>query len=218
MHATNFRTPLNQVDGSCTGAASVDAISTQPFDGVAHHNIPDSLAAYQGGTCIDNGCSVPCTCASCKAAYCPATHANDVGSYGSSVAQWLVDVGWLASYTTADTVPQLMACLETSTATIGVDWRATMWTPGANGRIQVSLASKFEGGHDLEGIALDMDPPDTHAPDVIVYNSWGPWGWCFGSQVTPSTPIDGTGCGYARIALSDLPKLNFDADCLRVSK
>lgn len=218
LHATNFKAPLNQVDGSCTGAALVDAISTEPFEGSAHHNIPDELAAYQGATCIDNGCSIPCTCGSCKHAYCPTTHANDTGSYGSSAAQWAVDVGWLPSYTTADTVPQLLACLVKSTATIGVDWRDSMWDPDAHGRIQVSLASPIKGGHDLEGLGLDMDPPDTHQPDVIVYNSWGRWGFCFKSQMTPATPTDGTGCGYARIAVSDLPKLNFDADCLQVSK
>jgi hypothetical protein len=129
----------------------------------------------------------------------------------------MLNVGWLPGYTTADTVSQLLACIANpkTIPTIGIDWRDSMWTPSAKtGRISVSLASARKGGHDLLGIGVDMDPPDTHAPDIIVYNSWGLWGWCFKSQVTPATPIDGTGCGYARIAISDLPKLNFDADCL----
>jgi hypothetical protein len=205
----NSRTPLNQIDGSCTGHMGVGLISTAPWLGVEHFNETDALAAYQGGTCVDNGCAFPCTCASCPKAYCPATHANDVGSIGSSVLQWMVNKGWLKGYTTADTVSQLIACLADRPAGIGIDWYNSMWdTNRSTGEIQVSLASGFVGGHEPYAVSYDAIKSR-----VWIYNSWGKWGWCFPDQESASTPSDGTGCGYGWIAVSNLPKLKFDGDC-----
>jgi hypothetical protein len=205
----NSRTPLNQVDGSCTGHMGVTLISTSPFLGVTHFNETDALAAYQGGTCIDNGCALPCTCSSCPLAYCPATHANDVGSIGSSVLQWMIHQGWLHGYTTADTTSQLTACLADRAAGIGVDWYNSMWeTSSSTGEIQVSLASGLAGAHEPSAVSFDAVKSR-----VWIFNSWGNWGWCFPEQQTSSTPSDGTGCGYGWIALSNLPKLKFDGDC-----
>jgi hypothetical protein len=205
----NSRKPLNQVDGSCTGHMGVGLISTAPWIGVVHFNESDALAAYQGGTCLDNGCAFPCTCASCPKAYCPETHANDVGSNGSSVLQWMVNKGWLKGYTTADTTSQLIACLADRPAGIGVDWYNSMWdTNTSTGEIQVSLASGFVGGHEPYAVSYDAIKSR-----VWIYNSWGKWGWCFPDQETESTSSDGTGCGYGWISVSNLPKLKFDGDC-----
>ena len=205
----NSRTPANQVDGSCTGHMGVALISTYPYLGTTHFNEPDALAAYQGGTCIDNGCAIPCTCASCPRAYCPATHAHDVGSLGSSVLQWMIQQGWLKGYTTADTTSQLIACLDHSGAGIGIDYYNSMWdTNSKTGELQVDLASGMVGGH--EPLAVSYDALNAR---VWIWNSWGNWGWCFPEQETVDTPSNGTGCGYAWIAVSNLPKLKFDGDC-----
>ena len=202
-HLANCSTLDQGETGSCTGNAHVMAISTQPFVGSAHCNETDARTAYAGGTCIDNGCQVPCTCASCKAAFCPATNANDTGSQTGSVAQWLVDVGWLGSFTTADTIATLESCLARGPAVIGIDFYNSMMTPTANGQLQVATASGLAGGHDMNAAILDLTHAVAPVDAVWVHNSWGDsWGWCLGSE-----------CGYAWIAVTDLPKLHFDGDC-----
>lgn len=196
-------TPLNQIDGSCTGNASCKGIP-------GHDNENDALITYQGGTCIDNNCTV-CTCKDCPQAYCPDTHANDTGSQGASVSQFLVNKGWINSYTTADTIPQLLTCIaQGKKAVIGIDWRTSMWNTNSKGKLVVDLTTKFEGGHELFTMEFIAE-----TNEIVVENSWGPWGWCFKKYMNASTPIDGTGCGFARIAVADLPKLNYDADCLQ---
>jgi len=202
-------TPLDQIDGSCTGAASVGMISAPPFASSVHFNIPDSLLAYQGGTCEDNNCAI-CDCNHCPGAYCPATHANDVGSNGSSVARWMVENKWLSGYLTADTTDSLMAGLSSNkTCIIGVDWLDSMWTPDAvTGEIRVDVNTALQGGHEMHAVFNDIQ----HGR-VWMRNSWGAWGWCFKKLMTPKSPIDGTGCGYGWISVKNLTMLRFDGDC-----
>jgi hypothetical protein len=176
-------------------------ISTQPFQGSTHCNETDARLAYQGGTCIDNGCTLPCTSKTCPAAFNPATGANDNGSQTASVATWMTTEGWAGAYTTADTTAQLEACLANGPADIGVDFWSGMQTPSATGQLKVT--GYVEGGHDMNAAILDLTHKIAPVDAVWIHNSWGnTWGWCIGSV-----------CGYAWIALSDLPKLNFDADC-----
>lgn len=214
-------TPLDQIDGSCTGAASVGMISTPPFTTSTHFNISDSLLAYQGGTCEDNNCTCgvlcanasnpsTCSCNNCPIAYCPSTHANDVGSNGNSVAKWMVTVGWLSDYLAADTTDSLMAGLSANkTCIIGVDWLDSMWTPDATtGEIHVDPNTAMQGGHEMHAVFSDLQ----HGR-VWVRNSWGAWGWCFKKLMTPKSPIDGTGCGYGWISVKNLMILRFDGDC-----
>ncbi len=208
-HFPNSTTPLNQLNyGACTGCASDGVISSAPFVGFPHFNLTTALQIYQGGTCKDNGCSFPCTCASCPKAFCPSTGANDNGSQGSSVFDYLVYMGWLHGYVTADTTTDLLAGLAHSTCEIGIDYYYSMMTPSANGRLVVTVSSGIAGGHELNTIGYRSD-----FKGIVIRNSWGPWGQCYPSQETSNTPNDGTGCGYAWIALTDLPTLNFDADC-----
>ena len=202
-HLANCATLDQGETGSCTGNAHVMAISTQPFPGATHCNETDARAAYQGGTCIDNSCQVPCTCTSCTKAFCPTTSANDTGSQTGSVVQWMVDVGWLGSFTTADTTATLESCLVRGPAVIGIDFYNSMFTPTANGQLQVTTSSGLAGGHDMNVAILDITHRIAPVDAVWVHNSWGDtWGWCIDNE-----------CGYAWIAVSDLTKLHFDGDC-----
>ena len=209
QHNPNDPKPLNQDDpiptGSCTGNGSVSAISTQQFQGAQHHNQTDARLAYQGGTCEDNNCTVPCTCDSCPAAFCPATNANDTGSTGSSVMAWMAAVKWIKGYTTADTIEDLQACLaKGSNPVIGIDWSSGFDNPSPTGLL--TWTGNVRGGH--EPYLLEWD-----GTYFIGINSWGLWGACRKSQMTPSTPIDGTGCGYFKISPTTLLKAKFDGDC-----
>lgn len=209
LHNTNNPVPLNQDEpqptGSCTGNASVGAISTEQFKGIQYHNQADARHAYQGGTCEDNNCTVPCTCDSCPAAFCPATNANDTGSTGSSVMAWMADVKWIKGYTTADTIQDLQVCLSNgSNPIIGIDWWSGFDSPATTGLL--TLNGYIRGGHELELLGWD-------GTNFIGINSWGLWGACRKSQMTPNTPIDGTGCGYFKISPNTLQKAKFDGDC-----
>lgn len=191
-------TPLDQIDGSCTGHALVGMISTPPYKSTIHFNENDALLAYQNGTCVDNGCSIPCTCFSCPQAYCPNTHANDTGSLGSSVSEFAVKVGWMRGYLAADTTTDLHAGLGKSACMGGFDWYWSMMATTNTGEIKLVITSGKAGGHQLEIVGHDAILKRTW-----VRNSWGPkWGWC-----------NAIGCGYGWIADTNLPKLNFDADC-----
>jgi hypothetical protein len=202
--------PLNQGQrGSCTGNASDGALCSLGDSTDYNENEADTI--YENGTCIDNGCTVPCTCTSCTVGYCPTTDANDNGSDGSGVSQYLLDIGKIKSYTTADTTSQLLACLSNpdSAAVIGVDWYNSQFNTNSDGRIIVNTSSGLAGGHELFVTGYDAQ-----RGGVWVHNSWGLWGQCYKAQENANTPNDGTGCGYGWIALIDLVKLNFDGDCL----
>lgn len=202
-------TPLDQIDGSCTGAASVGMISSPPFITSNHFNIPDSLLAYQGGTCEDNDCAV-CDCDQCPAAYCPSTHANDFGSNGGSVLKWMVDRKWLTGSLAADTTDALLTGLAANkTCVIGVDWRDSMWeVDPKTGEIRVDMNSPLVGGHEMHATFSDVP-----RGRVWVRNSWGAWGMCFKQQMTAKSATDGTGCGYGWISVKNLSLLRFDGDC-----
>ena len=202
-------TPLNQENyGACTGNSGIEMISCAPFNSLDFYSETYALEAYQGGTCIDNKCSIPCTATTCSKAFNPATGANDTGSSGTSVASWLQQMGLLKGYTTADTTSTLLAGLTRTNCIIGVDFYNSMFTPAADGRLKIVASSGLAGGHEM--VAVRYDPA---LDGVWVRTSWGPVWWCLDSQVTANTPIDGTGCGYAWIAVADLPTLHFDGDC-----
>jgi hypothetical protein len=203
------RTPLNQgAFGACGGFTGISMIASAPFNDLSFYSFTYGLEAYQGGTCIDNKCAIPCTSKTCAKAFNPQTGANDVGTYGSSVAQWLVNMDLLGGYTTADTTDALLAGLTRSTCMIGVDFWNSMFTPTKAGQLQMVTSSGFAGGHEMLAVWYDSVLKRVH-----VRTTWGPVWWCLASQVTSQTPTDGTGCGYAWIALTDLPKLHFDGDC-----
>ena len=209
LHNTNDTVPLNQDEpqaaGSCTGNASVGAISTQQFQSIQRHNQNDARLAYQGGTCEDNNCTVPCTCDSCPAAFCPTTNANDTGSTGSSVMAWMASVKWIKGYTTADTIQDLQACLGNgSNPVIGIDWVSGFGSPSSTGLL--TFSGYVRGGHELELLGWD-------GADFVGINSWGLWGACRASQITSDTPINGAGCGYFKISPTTLLKAKFDGDC-----
>ncbi len=212
-HVTNNHTPLDQdkpiATGSCTGNAGVGSISTQLFQGTTHYNQNDARLAYQGGTCEDNNCTIPCTCASCPAAFCPETNANDTGSIGSSVMAWMTTVGWIKGYTTADTITDLQVCLaKGSNPNVGIDWWSGMDNPGKGG--EIFATGYIRGGHELRLVRWD-------GIYFTGINSWGLWGYCLQSQITVNTSNDGTGCGFFKITPATLQKANFDGDCPKLN-
>jgi len=204
------RRPLNQLnDGSCTGDTGIEMAACAPVLDVTHYSQSDALLAYQGGTCIDNQCAIPCSCQSCKKAFCPATHTNDVGSYGSSVLQWMVDVAWLKGYVAADDLASLKAGMSKGTCAIGVDFYNSEFNVDSSGRLVIDKKWGIAGGHDMIGVRYDAA-----RKRFTLRTSWGMAWWCKKSEVDNDTAVSGDGCGYAYIDEDTLQASNFDADCV----
>ena len=186
--------------GSCTGNAGVGMIAWAPLLLTVHYNQKDALDAYQGGTCKDNGCKTPCTCASCPNAFCPQTGANDIGSTGASVDQWMTEQGWMKGYSTADTVNALIAGVALSACELGSPWYDSMMAVSSSCELIVNTKSILDGGHEYDIIYND-------GTYFWIRNSWGdkndnaPWGCCR----TNSMGI--TGCGYAKISRANIQVL-----------
>jgi hypothetical protein len=185
--------------GSCTGNASDQMICTAPFPLVLSRcNEDTSRTIYENGTCVDNGCSIPCTCSSCTRAFCPTTNANDTGSQGSSVFAYLIKMGWVKGNSVVNSTDGLALGLLKSSCIIGIDYGNSMMSTTANGQIKYIKSQGIAGGHELNLIAWDA-----LNSRFWVRNSWGKWGMC----------RPGGDCGYAWISPADLIALHFDANC-----
>jgi hypothetical protein len=205
FYSANNKTPLNQGQvGSCTGNAGVKSISIAPF--VGNYSETDALNYYSQATKRDNGCA--CTASTCSGSYPP----NDTGSSGDSVYTCMQQAGILKGFTQADTFIDLMAGLNAGRVCIlGANWYNSMFSPLASGQLKVTTSSGLAGGHEFVIIGHDSVNSRTW-----MLNSWGYWGVCFAEQITTSTPLDGTGCGYAWFADADVQKLynsGAEGDC-----
>lgn len=196
-----------QPTGSCTGNAGVGMISYMPLTVSTHYNETDAQLAYQGGTCKENGCKTPCTCASCPAAFCPQTGANDNGSMGSSVDEWMVEQGWIKGYSTADTVNALIAGVQISACELGSNFDANMMNTDSN--CQIHATGAVQGGHEyvIDGYYPNLIIAGKVVPSFEMRNSWGdtddglPWGCC------RKNPAGTLGCGRAYLSVSDVQLL-----------
>lgn len=190
--------------GSCTGNAGVGSICTEPFATPSYCNEDGAIQAYQGGTCVDNGCSLSkCSCSGCPKAYCPNTGANDNGSFGSSVYTWMKAKGWLYDFDTADTQLDLSAGIEKTACIIGINYYYSMESIGPDCRAVVKTSSGLAGGHEIEVVGKQVMPDGSIRWWFV--NSWGIWG-C----------KDAKGYyGYAWISNEDLfgNVLQMDGDC-----
>jgi hypothetical protein len=161
--------------GSCTGNADLGTICTQPFTDTSRCTEDFAVQAYQGGTCVDNGCSLSkCSCSGCPKAYCPATGANDNGSTGSSVFTWMKANGWITDFVTADTEADLTAGIQKTACTVGINFPYSMETIGSTCQAVVNAASGIAGGHEIEIVGMQLMPDGSKR--WWFDNSWGIWG------------------------------------------
>jgi hypothetical protein len=191
--------PLDQGStGSCTGNAAAGMISTWPFTDASHYSEDVARTIYENGTCVDNGCSIPCSCGSCKNAFCPTTNANDTGSQGNSVMAYLVKMGWLKGNKVVQSTDALALALTHSSCIFGIDWYYSMMSTDSSGHTKVTKSSGLAGGHEPHSLAWDAI-----LSRFWGRNSWGKWGMCRSAD----------DCGYFWLSPADLITLNFDANC-----
>jgi hypothetical protein len=150
------KVPLDQGStGSCEGNAADGVISTYPYPERGLYNENTARQIYENGTCIDNGCLIPCTCSSCTKAFCPTTNANDTGSQGSSVFAYLIKMGWIKGQQLINSTDRLALALTHSSCDIGIDYYYSMMSTDATGRLVVNISSGLAGGHALHSLGWD---------------------------------------------------------------
>jgi hypothetical protein len=192
------KAPLDQGStGSCTGNAAAGMISCHPFTDASRFTEDTARLIYENGTCVDNGCLIPCTCSSCTHAFCPATNANDTGSQGSSVFAYLIKMGWAKGNQVVSSTDGLALALLKSSGIIGIDYYYSMMATDATGRLVIKKSSGLAGGHEMHLVAWDAINSR-----FWVRNSWGKWGMC----------RSGDDCGYAWISPADMITLRFDSN------
>jgi hypothetical protein len=167
--------------GSCTGNAATGCLGTDSAGRTAATSVTISAA----GAAASNGLFAPGTVAldevfavqlyslattldSIPGSYPP----DDTGSSGLGVAKALQALGLATGYTHGFSMAALDSALQSGPVLIGIPWLQSMFTPDADGRVQVDQTSPVAGGHELE-----LCKYDAATGEYWVANSWGTsWG------------------------------------------
>lgn len=144
--------------GSCTGNAASQALNTDPLLLAGRRLLTeaDAIAIYSWATHHD----------SYDGAYPP----EDTGSDGLAVGKAAKHLGLISRYGHAFGLQHVLGALVLHPLIIGIPWLQGMFTPGADGYLQVTGA--VAGGHEvcLRGV-------DVERQAVRLLNSWSAsWG------------------------------------------
>jgi hypothetical protein len=169
---------LDQRDvGACTGFAGTGALGTEPFftatgkgvlpkSGETEDANQFALQLYEHATVVDG---FPGT-------YPP----DDTGSSGLAVCKVLKERQTISSYRWARSVYGYMQLLQNGPVLLGMPWYNAFFEPDSDGFIDANpnwATSGLAGGHEIEAIALEVDPDDVLNSVVVYANSWGEsWG------------------------------------------
>jgi hypothetical protein len=163
--------------GSCTGNAGTGALGTQPFyDAVGRSVLPegnDPIAAeefavqlYTDATVIDG--------------YPGEYPEEDTGSSGLAICKVLKSRGTISGYRWARTPYGLLRLLQAGPLLQGMPWYNAFFEPDGDGFIDSSStwqSSGIAGGHEVEGIGVELDSQDVFDSVIVYANSWGTsWG------------------------------------------
>jgi hypothetical protein len=163
--------------GSCTGNAGTGALGTQPFyDAVGQKVLPadnDAIAAeefavqlYTDATVIDG--------------YPGQYPEEDTGSSGLAICKVLKSRGTISGYRWARTPYGLLRLLQAGPLLQGMPWYNAFFEPDGDGFIDSDStwqSSGVAGGHEVEGVGVELDSQDVFNSVVIYANSWGTsWG------------------------------------------
>lgn len=155
--------------GSCTGNAGVAAAYRAPFAKLGATTWPlyapteaGAVALYSMATKLDS--------------YAGTYPPTDTGSDGLSVAKALKAAGIISGYLHAFDVQSALLQLMSTPLITGITWYESMFSPDADGVLDVDASSGVAGGHEL---CIDEYVPATAAYHALVGgpNSWGTnWG------------------------------------------
>lgn len=150
--------------GACVGFTGADILNTAYFDGVRgkHNNgqfytDEDGLTFYSAATANDE----------IAGQYPP----QDTGSSGLGLAKALQAAGLITSYLHAFTWAQFEAMIQTQPVAVGTVWTQQMFTPDANGVVEVGPIndSTIAGGHEYMARAIDFT-----RSLILCRNHWQP--------------------------------------------
>ena len=162
--------------GSCTGNAGTGALGTQPFyDAVGRSILPegnDPIAAeefavqlYTDATVIDG--------------YPGEYPEEDTGSSGLAICKVLKRRETISGYRWARTPYGLLRLLQHGPLLQGMPWYKAFFEPDSAGFIDSSdtwQSSGIAGGHEVEGIGVELNSQDVFDSVITYANSWGT-GW-----------------------------------------
>ena len=162
--------------GSCTGNAGAGALGTQPFyDMIGRSVLPDPGDAssaewfarelYTDATVVDGY----------PGAYPP----DDTGSSGLAVCKVLKARNTIAGYRWASSAAGFARLLQDGPVLQGLPWYESFFEPDGAGFVDADphwADSPLAGGHEIEAIAIEIDPHDLLDSVVTYANSWGT-GW-----------------------------------------
>lgn len=158
---SNLPEPLDQGNlGSCTGNASAQCVSTQPFS--LKLTETNAVTIYSLATKLDS--------------YAGAYPPNDTGSSGAAACKALVQLGYAKLCSNFVSYADALARVQSQPIIVGVNWYASMYSPNACGGLTVSGA--LDGGHEIEIVGYDVGNKR-----IWLQNSWGnSWGVCLGTH------------------------------------
>jgi len=165
-------TALDQGEnGSCTGDDATQTSSTPPYkQACATATQAAALQCYEDATNLDNGCAWNATCSACPAAFCPATNANDNGSYATSAFQAAKYLGWFTgTRAVTQSIQGWHDALLLGPCGFDQNWTNVGFTPSTCG--EVSYTGPVIGGHSTEAVGFDVANQR-----MWLRNSWGDWG------------------------------------------
>jgi hypothetical protein len=163
--------------GSCTGNAGTGALGTEPFyDKAGKAVLPDATDAnalekfavqlYTDATIIDG--------------YPGEYPAEDTGSSGLAICKVLKKRGTVKGYRFARTAYGLLQLLQNGPVLQGMPWYNAFFEPDGKAFIDANPnwpSSGQAGGHEVEAIAVELDPHDAFDSVITYANSWGTkWG------------------------------------------
>lgn len=160
--------------GSCTGNAGIGALGTDPCWQASwaaltqrpvdrsrppHYTFDEAGAVqlYSDATRIDDA----------PGQYPP----DDTGSSGLAIAQVLKSAGEISGYQHTFSLDDALKALTQYPLMVGTVWYQSMFTPSAEGVLEVAASSGVAGGHEYV-----IDEYDATRGMVGVTNSWGT-GW-----------------------------------------
>lgn len=157
--------------GSCTGNAGIGALGTDPLYGTVPSRLQPLLVA-QGAYPLNEDGAVELYSDATRIDGAPGQYPpTDTGSDGLAIAKVLKAHDLIAGYQHTFTLADALRALTLYPLMVGTVWYQSMFTPSAEGVLEVSPGSGVAGGHEYV-----VDSYDADRGLVGVTNSWGT-GW-----------------------------------------
>lgn len=170
--------------GSCTGNALTGVIGTDSANRTASPVVQlraDKKKVFKAGTyTLDEQTALKFYSLNTREDDCDGTYPpDDTGSSSLAAGKSGKAVGLFDGYLHAFSLQAMQTALQTGPVLIGIPWLQSMFTPKADGGLDVDPDSGVAGGHELAVSGWDKD---RFRIDNSWGNSWGDAGSCYATN------------------------------------